>query len=74
MVSAKNKDGETFSIPTKQRALILQGGGALGYYEICVLQSIYNNIFKMQRKTDHQTKIIIILINFSFLILLPEYP
>lgn len=31
MIIAKNKKGETFSIPTKQRALILQGGGALGY-------------------------------------------
>ncbi len=36
VVFAKNKNGETFSIPTKQRALILQGGGALGYYEIGV--------------------------------------
>jgi predicted acylesterase/phospholipase RssA len=42
----KNKKGETFVIPTKQRALILQGGEALGYYEIGVLQSIYDNLFK----------------------------
>lgn len=44
MIIAKNKKGETFSIPTKQRALVLQGGGALGYYEIGVLQSIYEEL------------------------------
>ncbi|MGD9532225.1 MAG: patatin-like phospholipase family protein [Candidatus Nitrosocosmicus sp.] len=44
MIIAKNKKGETFTIPTKQRALVLQGGGALGYYEIGVLQSIYKEL------------------------------
>src|SRR5690606_2613387 len=46
MVSTKNKQGKIFSIPTKQRALILQGGGALGYYEIGVLQSLCDHLFK----------------------------
>ena len=45
LIFAKNKNGETFSIPTKQRALVLQGGGALGYYEIGVLQSLYKHLF-----------------------------
>lgn len=46
MIFTKNKKGETFSIPSKQRALVLQGGGALGYYEIGVLHSIYEHLFK----------------------------
>jgi predicted acylesterase/phospholipase RssA len=50
LIYAKNKNGEEFIIPTKQRALILQGGGALGYYEIGVLQSIYNHIFSNAKK------------------------
>ena len=45
MVITKNTKGETFSIPRKQRALVLQGGGALGYYEIGVLQSICEHLF-----------------------------
>jgi NTE family protein len=45
-VTAKNNQGKTFSIPTKQRAVILQGGGALGYYEIGVLELIYSKIAK----------------------------
>jgi NTE family protein len=46
LISAKNKNGETVGIPTRQRALILQGGGALGAYEIGVLQSIYKHLAK----------------------------
>jgi NTE family protein len=42
----KNKSGKTVGIPTRQRALILQGGGALGAYEIGVLQSIYKHLAK----------------------------
>ena len=30
--------------PSKQRALILQGGGALGAYEVGVFKAIYNKI------------------------------
>jgi hypothetical protein len=41
LIFVKNKGGKTVGIPTRQRALILQGGGALGDYEIGVLQSIY---------------------------------
>ena len=56
LVLAKNKKGETFSIPTKQRALVLQGGGALGVYEIGVLQSIcnhyHNNIHQEEKSND----------------------
>jgi predicted acylesterase/phospholipase RssA len=52
LVLTKNKNGETFSIPTKQRALILQGGGALGYYEIGVLQSIYEHLFNKTKSRD----------------------
>ena len=40
LVLAKNKKGKTFSIPTKQRALVLQGGGALGAYEIVIVHVI----------------------------------
>lgn len=56
LVLAKNKKGEPFSIPTKQRALVLQGGGALGAYEIGVLQSIcnhyHNNIHQEEKSND----------------------
>ncbi len=52
LVFTKNKNGETFSIPTKQRALILQGGGALGYYEIGVLQSICDHLFNNTKSKD----------------------
>jgi hypothetical protein len=48
LISAKNKNGETVGIPTRQRALILQGGGALGAYEIGVLQSILQTLGKKQ--------------------------
>ena len=30
LIFTKNKNGDKYSIPTKQRALVLQGGGALG--------------------------------------------
>ena len=46
LILVKNKRGKTVGIPTKQRALILQGGGALGAYEIGVLQSIYEHLAK----------------------------
>ncbi|HYO06699.1 MAG TPA: patatin-like phospholipase family protein [Phototrophicaceae bacterium] len=52
LVSAKNKNGKTFSIPTKQRALVLQGGGALGYYEIGVLKSICDHLFANSKPSD----------------------
>lgn len=57
MVSAKNKEGNILSIPTKQRALILQGGGALGYYEIGVLQSLCDNLFKKPSIQEVQSEI-----------------
>ena len=56
LVLTKNKNGETFSIPTKQRALILQGGGALGYYEIGVLQSICEHLFNNTESRDRNDK------------------
>ena len=46
LIFVKNKSGKTVGIPTIQRALILQGGGALGAYEIGVLQSIYKHLAK----------------------------
>lgn len=46
LILVKNKNDKTVGIPTKQRALVLQGGGALGAYEIGVLQSIFNHIVK----------------------------
>ena len=64
LISAKNKNGETVGIPTRQRALILQGGGALGAYEIGVLQSIYkhlaknNGIVKKSERTESMFDII----------------
>lgn len=58
LVVTKNNKGKTFAIPTKQRALILQGGGALGYYEIGVLESIYKKIVKKSstKKSDEMTE------------------
>ena len=52
IIFAKNTKGETFTVPTKQRALILQGGGALGYYEIGVLQSICKHLFNNTESRD----------------------
>ncbi|HZA71115.1 MAG TPA: patatin-like phospholipase family protein [Nitrososphaeraceae archaeon] len=46
LIFVKNKSGKTAGIPTRQSALILQGGGALGTYEIGVLQSIYKHLAK----------------------------
>lgn len=57
MISTKNKKGETFSIPTKQRALVLQGGGALGYYEIGVLQSLCEHLFNNTKSKDENDKL-----------------
>ncbi len=57
LVFTKNKNGETFSIPTKQRALVLQGGGALGYYEIGVLQSICDHLFNNINQKTKITKL-----------------
>ena len=34
------------NIPKKQRALILQGGGALGAYEVGVFKAIYDKIIR----------------------------
>jgi predicted acylesterase/phospholipase RssA len=42
-VFVKGKDGE-LKIPTKQRVLILQGGGALGAYEVGAFEEIYRHL------------------------------
>ncbi len=57
LILTKNTKGETFSIPTKQRALVLQGGGALGYYEIGVLQSICDNLFNNIESKDENYEV-----------------
>ena len=44
MIFTKNNNGKTFTIPTKQKALVLQGGGALGYYEIGVLWILQRHV------------------------------
>jgi hypothetical protein len=46
-------------IPKKQRALILQGGGALGAYEVGVFRAIYNKIIR--EEGEHAEKIFSIL-------------
>lgn len=58
VIFTKNKNGETFSIPTKQRALVLQGGGALGYYEIGVLQSLCEHLFNNTKSNDENDKLV----------------
>jgi NTE family protein len=57
IVFTKNKNGETFSIPTKQRALVLQGGGALGYYELGVLQSLCVHLFNNTKSKDEKDRL-----------------
>ncbi|MGD9533522.1 MAG: patatin-like phospholipase family protein [Candidatus Nitrosocosmicus sp.] len=58
VIFTKNKKGETVGIPTKQRALVLQGGGALGYYEIGVLQSICEYLFnRINSENETEEKI-----------------
>ena len=56
LVFVKNKNGKTIGIPTKQRALILQGDGALGAYEIGVLQSIYKHLAKENDIDDKKSE------------------
>ena len=34
----------SITVPTKQRALVLQGGGALGAYDMRVFQALYEKI------------------------------
>lgn len=41
-----NSRGPSQRIPKKQRALILQGGGALGAYEVGVFKAIYDKIMR----------------------------
>ncbi|MEO9363900.1 MAG: patatin-like phospholipase family protein, partial [Nitrososphaera sp.] len=48
VMSSPEKVNDKIIIPTKQRVLILQGGGALGAYEAGVFEAIYNKI----KKTD----------------------
>ena len=66
MVFTKNKNGENFSIPTKQRALVLQGEGALGYYEIGVLQSLCNHLFNNTKSKDENDKLKLFQKSLSF--------
>lgn len=57
VVPTTNKNGEIFSIPTKQRALVLQGGGALGCYEIGVLQSICEHLYYNTKSKDENKEL-----------------
>jgi NTE family protein len=43
------------NIPAKQRALVLQGGGALGAYDAGVFQAIYEK-FEQKGCTNHVQK------------------
>jgi NTE family protein len=49
---SERSQGLTKSIPKKQRALILQGGGALGAYEVGVFKAIYNKIVREKGGED----------------------
>jgi hypothetical protein len=69
LVFVKNKNGKTIGIPTKQRALILQGDDALGAYEIGVLQSIYKHLAKENDIDDKNQRR-----QNLYLILLQVYP
>jgi hypothetical protein len=69
LVFVKNKNGKTIGIPTKQRALILQGDDALGAYEIGVLQSIYKHLAKENDIDDKNQRR-----RNLYLILLQVYP
>ena len=37
-----------YSIPKVQRALVLQGGGALGAYQVGVFKALYEKIKRIQ--------------------------
>jgi NTE family protein len=48
-----SKHSKDHNIPEKQRALVLQGGGALGAYEVGVLKVLYR---KLAKKTKSDTE------------------
>jgi len=43
-------EDKPYKIPLKQRALVFQGGGALGAYEAGAFKAIYNHIIEMKAK------------------------
>ena len=52
-----SEDSSHKDIPGKQRALVLQGGGALGAYEVRRIERYYVRIYPRRqekgKKTDH---------------------
>ncbi|HYA82721.1 MAG TPA: patatin-like phospholipase family protein [Candidatus Bathyarchaeia archaeon] len=43
-MSIQNNNNTSIAVPTRQRALVLQGGGALGAYDAGVFQALYDKI------------------------------
>ena len=43
-MSIQNNNNASIAVPTRQRALVLQGGGALGAYDAGVVQALYDKI------------------------------
>ena len=53
-----SEDSSHKDIPGKQRALVLQGGGALGAYELGVLKVLCKNLPKKQEKGERRRTIV----------------
>lgn len=45
-------------VPKKQRALVLQGGGALGAYEAGVLNVLYNKLTKEDKENREEDRLL----------------
>ena len=46
------------SIPKVQRALVLQGGGALGAYQAGVFKTLYEKIKRIQNNDDSENDVV----------------
>jgi NTE family protein len=50
-----NKDSSSYNNkPDKQRALVLQGGGALGAYEVGVIKGLYEKLTQQDEENGHR--------------------
>lgn len=53
-----NNDSLAIKVPDHQRALIFQGGGALGAYEVGFYQAVYEKLFR-EKKRKHPFDIVV---------------
>jgi NTE family protein len=56
-VRSRDLDSDSTNIPTKERALVLQGGGSLGAYEAGSYKALYEWLSKEDKKEGKETSI-----------------